>query len=78
MPTINKTISIIVPCYNEEEVIAICHDRIRTVFKKMTYQLEIVFINDGSKDKTIYLVKALAEQDKNIKFIDKVFHIEVY
>lgn len=70
MSTNDKTISVIVPCYNEEEVIGICHDRIRDVFDTLVYKLEIVFINDGSSDKTASLIMEICDKHKDVIFID--------
>ena len=47
---VSMKISVIVPCYNEEEVILICYQRIRDVFETINCELEIVFVNDGSSD----------------------------
>lgn len=65
-----KDLSIIIPVYNEEANVQILYDRLTKVVEQLGLSYEFIFINDGSQDKTIYLVKALAEQDKNIKFID--------
>ena len=48
-----KKISIIIPAYNEEEVAQECYNRLEEVLNKLNnYENEIIFINDGSKDKT--------------------------
>lgn len=63
-------LSIIIPIYNEEKNIHKLHERLTEVIKQMNVSYEFIFINDGSRDNSIYLVKALAEKDKHIKFID--------
>lgn len=65
-----KTISILVPCYNEEETINLFYQKIDEVIKKINYNFEILFINDGSNDNTLYIMKKLAKQDKRVQYID--------
>ncbi len=64
-----KKVSIIVPCYNEEESIPLFYKEIRKVFSKINYKLELIFINDGSKDKTLELIKNLSKKDKEVNYI---------
>jgi len=53
-----KKISIVVPMYYEEEVAEECYKRIIKVFKEIkNYEYEIVFVNDGSKDKTYEIMR---------------------
>ena len=67
---INKTITIIIPAYNEEMVIEECYRRIRLNLEKIkNYNYEMIFINDGSKDKTLELLEEIAKIDKNVKVI---------
>lgn len=56
-------ISLVVPVYNEEETIPIFYQAIRSYNKLADYDVEIIFINDGSKDKTEYLIYSLAGKD---------------
>jgi len=72
LKNIYKKISIIIPCYNEEEVLYIFYKEILNILKyeiftDMSY--ELLFIDDGSKDKTLHLIKELSEKDANIKYI---------
>lgn len=68
-------LSIIVPCYNEEESIRTFYEEFISVYKnsiinynsKMRY--ELIFVNDGSKDNTLKLLKELASKDENVKYI---------
>lgn len=63
-----KLISIIVPMYNEQEVIHICYDRVKSVLDNLTgYNYEIICINDGSKDKTLEILEEIAKKDDKIK-----------
>ena len=63
-------ISIIVPMYNEHEVIDIFFTEIRRVMDKIPeYSYEVICVNDGSRDNTLDILKKYAEQDKRIKII---------
>lgn len=65
-----KKVSIIVPMYYEEEVVKECYNRLRNVLANITeYKYEIIFINDGSKDKTLSILEEIAKLDKNVKVI---------
>lgn len=66
-----KKISVIIPAYNEEESIIPLYKRIFSVMNNMTeYQFEILFINDGSKDKTIEIIKLLRKEDNRVCYVD--------
>ena len=65
-----KKISIIVPCYNEEQAIPFFYKEINKISKEMKIDFEFIFVNDGSKDKTIEIVKEYAKKDKRIKYIN--------
>lgn len=65
-----KKISIIIPAYNEEEVAQECYNRLEEVLNKLNnYENEIIFINDGSKDKTLEILTELANQNENVKIV---------
>ena len=68
-----KTISLIVPAYNEEKNIAPLYEKLNTtVFQplKDKYAFELVFVNDGSRDKTGMEIEKMAAKHPEIKFID--------
>ena len=66
-----KKISIVVPCYNEEEAIPLFYEEINKTSKEIKdYDFEFIFVNDGSKDNSALIMKELAKQDKRVKFID--------
>lgn len=65
-----KLYSIVVPMYNEEEVIAESYKRLKAVMDKADGSYELIFVNDGSKDKTIENLLKASKGDKNIKIID--------
>ncbi len=63
-------ISIIVPCYNEEEAIPLFYKEVNKVMRKMKeVKFELLFINDGSIDNTLKEVKELAKSNKEVKYI---------
>lgn len=62
-------ISVVVPCYNEEESIALFYNEIILVAKEMDYEFEFIFINDGSLDGTLEKLKDLSKIDERVKYI---------
>lgn len=65
-----KKISIIVPCYNEEEALPIFYDEITKVMKELpNYELELLLINDGSKDKTLEEIRELSKKDERVRYV---------
>ena len=64
-----KRISIITPCFNEEENIQELYDRIKKVMTNLDYEYEHIFIDNASTDSTVELLRGLAAQDKRIKVI---------
>lgn len=62
-------ISIVVPCYNEQETIKLFHKEIDDVSKNISADFEFIFVNDGSKDDTLKILKELSSQDKRVKYI---------
>ena len=65
-----ELLSVIVPCYNEEEALPLFYKEITKVATKMNYlEFEIIFVDDGSKDKTLDILKKLNKKDKRVKYI---------
>ncbi len=62
-------ISIVVPVYNEEDNIELLYQKIKDVMLKNSYEHEIIFIDDGSSDKTFLKMESLAKNDKYLKII---------
>ena len=63
-------ISIVIPLYNEEEVLNECYKRIKVVCNSIeNYEHEILFINDGSKDKTLDILEQIAQNDISVKVV---------
>ena len=66
-----KKISIIIPAYNEEESLPFLYQKLNEIMSQMTnYDFEILFVNDGSKDKTLELIKSFRAQDDRYCYID--------
>ena len=62
-------ISLIVPCYNEEEALPIFYRETKNVLETMPCEHEFVFINDGSRDRTLAVLKELAGQDGYVQYL---------
>lgn len=67
----SKLCSCIVPCFNEEKVIPLYYEEMQKVRKQEEGKIdfEIIFIDDGSKDKTLEVIKKLSEQDECIHYV---------
>lgn len=63
-----KKLSIVVPCFNEEDSIPYFYEEIKKVTKDTNVDLELIFVDDGSKDKTLEVIKDKAN-DKDVKYI---------
>ena len=65
-----KKISVIVPCYNEEEALPYFYEEINKIMGEMKeVELELLFINDGSKDKTIEVIRDLRKKDNRVRYV---------
>ena len=65
-----KKISVIVSCYNEEEALPLFYEEMSHVMEEMNqYQFELIFVNDGSKDDTLEVIKKLQKNDKRVRFV---------
>lgn len=65
-----EKVSIIVSCYNEEKALPLFYKEIDKVFKELPkYNLELIFVNDGSKDATLKVMKDLAKKDERIRYV---------
>ena len=66
-----KKVSILVPCYNEEKSLPLLYPELKSLMDaNASYEWEILFVNDGSKDNTINIIKALRAADKRINYVD--------
>ena len=66
-----EKISVIVSCYNEEEALPLFYEEIVKAAKKMSKKVdfEFLFVNDGSKDKTLEILRSFAKKDKRVRYI---------
>lgn len=62
-------LSIIVPCYNEEETVEIFYQETQKVIKQLQCEYEFLFVNDGSKDKTLQKLRFLSQKDANVRYL---------
>ena len=66
-----KLVTILVPAYNEHEVIPLLYDRlVKIMDEQSNYDFEILFVNDGSKDNTLDLIKFLRSKDSRINYVN--------
>ena len=66
-----KKITIIVPAYNEEESLPFLYERLTKLIDSIeNYEFQVLFINDGSKDKTLELIKEIREKDKRYCYVN--------
>ena len=65
----NIDLSIVIPLYNEEEVIPFLLEEIANIGKTISKSYELILVDDGSKDKTFELIKRASEKDRRIKVI---------
>ncbi|MED4071383.1 glycosyltransferase family 2 protein [Priestia endophytica] len=66
-----KTISIMIPAYNEEDVLEQLYEKLTFVIEAIpNYDFELLFINDGSKDRTLEIIKEMRETDHRISYVD--------
>ena len=66
-----KTISILVPCFNEAQSLELLHKEIVRVISTLEdYRWEILFVNDGSRDNTMEVIKGLREKDSRVSYVD--------
>lgn len=66
-----KTITILVPAYNEEDVLDMLYERLAGIMNSnRQYNFEVLFINDGSKDSTLNIIKTLRNRDSRICYVN--------
>lgn len=64
-----KLISIVVPCYNEEAVLQTFYSEVTAVLAPLPYRYELIFVDDGSKDNTLNILKQLADADSRVNYL---------
>jgi glycosyltransferase involved in cell wall biosynthesis len=67
------TISLIIPCYNEEDVLVLFYDETTRVAAEMRaaygVEFEFLFVDDGSRDKTLEILRGLHERDARVRYL---------
>jgi glycosyltransferase involved in cell wall biosynthesis len=63
-------LSVVVPAYNEQEVLLEFHRRLTAVLEKLPYQREVVYVNDGSTDATLAVMNSIRQSDENVSVVD--------
>ena len=64
-----KKVTLIIPCFNEQEALPFFYREVKAVMGKLDYEYELLFINDGSKDETLNILKDLAKNDACVRYI---------
>lgn len=62
-------LSLIIPCYNEQEVLPVFYQQVTEVLAAQQWDYELLFVNDGSRDKTLPLLRQLAQQDARVNYL---------
>lgn len=66
-----KLVTILVPAYNEKDVLNMLYERLQKIMNENSkYDFEILFVNDGSKDNTLEIIKELRNKDKRVCFVN--------
>ncbi len=70
MPKPAPNISVVVPCFNENEVIAECHKRLSETLRTFDAWYEIVYVDDGSRDRTLSKLQGIHASDPNVTVVE--------
>lgn len=62
-------LSVVVPCFNEQEAVPIFYNEVKKILVTLKAEYEIIFVDDGSSDKTLEEVKELSEKDKCVHYV---------
>ncbi len=65
-----KELSVIIPIYNESDNIQLLFERLNKTVSQLNIDVEYIFVNDGSKDQSIALIKKLSEKNSTVRYID--------
>ncbi|MBV9158912.1 MAG: glycosyltransferase, partial [Acidobacteriaceae bacterium] len=66
----HPAISVVVPCFDEGEMIAACHQRLTGVLQGLDAWYEIVYVDDGSRDSTLAILQAIHASDPNVTVVE--------
>lgn len=62
-------VSVIVPCYNEQEALPIFYNETKSILDSMSCDYDLIFVNDGSKDDTLGILRRFAKEDTHVSYI---------
>lgn len=65
----NKTLSVVVSCYNEELALDRFYEETASILNKLSWKYELIFVNDGSQDQTLSVLTRLSQSDERVKVI---------
>ena len=67
-----KKVTILVPCYNEEESLPLFYESLLKIIESIPqkYEWELLFVNDGSRDRTLQVMRNLRERDSRVSYLD--------
>ena len=67
-----KKVTILVPCYNEEESLPLFYESLLKIIESIPqkYEWELLFVNDGSRDRTLQVLRNLRERDSRVSYLD--------
>jgi glycosyltransferase involved in cell wall biosynthesis len=68
--TLQKKISVVIPSFNEEGNINIIVKALNEVLQKLNYRYELIFVDDGSSDKTLRILQEISSNDSNVFYIE--------
>jgi glycosyltransferase involved in cell wall biosynthesis len=68
--TLQKKISVVIPSFNEEGNIKIIVKALNKVLQKLNYRYELIFVDDGSSDKTLSILQEISADDANVFYIE--------
>jgi len=68
-PYAGTSLSVVVPCFNEQDVLAEFFEHLRDAVDPLVDQWEVVLVDDGSRDRTLDVIRALAEQNPHVRYI---------
>ncbi len=70
-PTRKKaSVDLVIPVFNEEAVIGVFHERLGKALKPLPYQFKVIYVNDGSTDRTQSRLQEIAKKDKRVEVIE--------
>ncbi|MDY7001266.1 MAG: glycosyltransferase family 2 protein [Thermodesulfobacteriota bacterium] len=64
-----RSVSLVIPVYNEEENLPVLFEEVKSAVEPLGIEWEVFFIDDGSRDKSLVAIKALAEKDEHVRYI---------